>query len=238
MFTLVWFTFLYQPLFNALIWIYSHVTNENLGWAVIFLTIFLRLALLPFTIISERNVLRHTRATVEAMAALKAFKADRLAQKQAARAVMKKYRISPWAKVVSLGIQAVVLVLLYQVFISGISGEKMVKVLYPGAEFPGKINASFYGFDIGARHDVLWAALAAIYLFISIYITNRARPVWEKSEFSFLFLFPFFTFLALWYLPMVKSLFILTTMVFSDIIRLLRYLAFSSGSKAAPDAPR
>jgi hypothetical protein len=37
----------------------------------------------------------------------------------------------------------------------------------------------------------------------------------------FLLFFPLITFIVLWYLPMVKSLFILTTMIFSDIVGLI-----------------
>jgi len=39
-------------------------------------------------------------------------------------------------------------------------------------------------------------------------------------------MFPIFTYYALWYLPMVKCLFILTTMVFSDIITIIRKIIF------------
>ncbi len=225
---LIWFTFLYQPLFNALIWIYSNVANQNFGWAVIWLTIFLRIALLPFTIISERNATLQRKVEEEAGAAADIFKNDPIAQKEEARRIMKKYHVSPWAKIVTLFIQALVLVLLYQVFIRGISGEKVVKILYPGVDFPGKINTVFYGFEIGRTHDVLWAGLAAAYLLGSIIVEKRQSASWQKSELYFLIFFPLFTFAVLWYLPMVKSLFILTTMIFSDIIGLLHNLFFSS----------
>jgi hypothetical protein len=88
------------------------------------------------------------------------------------------------------------------------------------------MNADFYGFNIGVTHDWIWAGLAAVYLLISIYWDNRGQTKWQKSEFYYLIFFPLFTFVALWWLPMVKSLFILTSMIFSDIITLLRKLLF------------
>ena len=233
MLALLWFTFLYQPVFNALIVIYSTIAGENLGWAVVWLTIFLRILLLPLTIIAERNQLHRQKGLTEAGAALKAYRNDAVAQREAARKIMRKYRISPWAKVVTLGIQAVVFILLYQVFIRGITGEKVVKILYPEVDYPGAINTVFYGVEIGQSHQVVWAGVAAVYLFLSIFLASRQRRVWQKSEMYFMIFFPLFTFAALWYLPMVKSLFILTTMIFSDIIKLIRRLFFSS-SQAAP----
>lgn len=232
----IWAVYLYQPLFNALIWIYSNIAGENMGWAVVWLTIFLRFALLPFTIISEYNAVKHKKAITEAEQALKAFKGDKIAQKEAARKIVRKYHISPWAKVFTLVVQALVLVLLYQVFIRGITGDRIMKILYVGIEFPGKINTIFYGFDIGAHHDILWAGLAAIYLFVSIYIDNKNRASWEKPDVYYTIFFPLFTFAILWYLPMVKSLFILTTMIFSDSIKLLRTAVMSLG-KSKSQAP-
>ena len=44
------------------------------------------------------------------------------------RKIMKKNMVSPWAKVMSLGFQLLVLVLLYQVFIRGITGERVIKL--------------------------------------------------------------------------------------------------------------
>ena len=126
-----WSAFLYQPLFNALIWIYLNIAGRNLGWAVVWLTIFLRAILLPLTIISERDAIRQEKVNEEARHAAKAFKNDAVAQKEEIRKIMRKNKISPWAKVITLGAQLLVLILLYQVFIRGINGERVIKFLYP-----------------------------------------------------------------------------------------------------------
>ncbi len=221
-----WATFLYQPLFNALIWIYLNIAGRNLGWAVVWLTIFLRIILLPLTIISERDAAKQKNVEAEARHAAKAFKNDFVAQKEEIRKIMKKNMVSPWAKVMQLGLQLLVLILLYQVFIRGITGDRVIKLLYPWIDFPGKINTDFYGFNIGKIHDSIWAGIAALYLFVSILISQRSEKKKDSSKTTFLFLFPLFTFFALWLLPMVKSLFILTTMVFSDTITILRKIFF------------
>ncbi len=226
MLTFIWFSFLYQPLFNALIWLYSNVAGQNMGWAVIWLTLFLRCALLPLTIVSERNAYKEARAEKEAVKAALAFKNDPVAQKEAVRRIIKKNKISPWAKVATLAIQALVLILLYQVFVRGISGEKIFRTLYAFIDAPGKINNIFYGFDIGKRYDTLWAGVCAAYMFAYIIVEKRGRRHWQPSEAIFLFAFPLFIFFALWILAMVKSLFILTSMIFSDIVTLFRVALF------------
>lgn len=235
-FDTLWNTALYRPVFNALIYIYQTIAGGNMGWAVVWLTIFLRVVLLPLNVVSERNSIKREQANTAVEKALAAYKGDKIAQKEATRKIIRQYKISPWAKAVMLAIQVVMFVLLYQVFIHGISGERMFKTLYPGMEIPGVINADFYGFDIGARHDSVWAGICAIYLLIAIYLESRNLPKGEKPDLLYLVGFPLIMFAALWYLPMVKSLFILTSMIFSDIITIVRKLLFSSKPKAASAA--
>jgi len=223
MFSYLWFTILYQPVFNALVWIYANLGEQNLGWSVVWLTVFLRVALLPLTIKSERDASKRQRSEEEAIEKSKAFKGDKVMQNEEIRRIMKKNRVSPWAKVIVLGVQLVMLVLLYQVFIGGIEGRKVISTLYPSIDYPGKLNTDFYGFEIGHRHDYVWAGIVGLYLILYILWSNRGKP-WDTAKASFLILFPLFTFGALWFLPMVKSIFILTSMIFSDIIGGLMWL--------------
>jgi len=222
----IWFTFFFQPLFNALIYIYSTIANNNLGWAVIWLTIFLRLFLLPLSFISERNSHKQKDIEEEAEKSVQAFRGDSVAMKEEFRRIVKKNKISPWAKVLTLGIQVLVIILLYQVFVQGITGERIVKILYPFIDFPGNINVIFYGLNVGATKVVSWAFAAAGYLIAVIFIEHGIKKPWSKPDAIFLFLFPLATFAVLWYLPMVKSLFILTTMIFSTIISLIGKVVF------------
>jgi len=227
----LWVSYLYQPLLNVLVWIYNNLASQNMGWAVIILTVFLRAVLLPLSIISQRDAMRQRAVELEAKKAVEMFKNDAVAKNEEYRKIMKKNRISPWAKVLVLAIQALVLVLLYQVFISGIFGERLVKVLYDWVNFPGAINNDFYGHNIGLKHDTLWALIVAVYLFVTILIQKIADKTWERSEAVFLVLFPLFVFVALWILPMAKSLFILTSMVFSDILTFARMAIFPASKE-------
>ena len=218
MFSLLWHDYLYQPVFNALIWIYNNWTTANFGWAVVYLTIILRAILLPFTIIDERGKAKNKLLIVEIEKIAKSFPNDPILRKEEIRRVLRNRQIKPWAKTVVLGIQALVLVLLYQVFLRGITNDKIVKILYPFIDYPGVINVKFYGFDLGARHDYLWAGAVALWLLVEIYLSYRKRRAINKSDLAYFLIFPVFIFFLLWWLPMVKSLFILTSMLFSVIV--------------------
>lgn len=214
----IWNDILYQPLFNVLIWIYNNWTTQNMGWAVVYLTILLRIALIPLSIIQISNQKRNEALLQEMKKVDAEFKNDQVMKKQQIRELLKKRKVSPWAKFLSLGIQGLVLVLLYQVFLQGISGEKILKTLYTFIDFPGTINTQFFGFDLRMRHDVVWPLLVSLGIFLENYTEYRQRKLsFTKADLSYFTLFPLAIFFILWMLPMVKSLFVLTSIIFSAI---------------------
>lgn len=230
----IWSTLLFQPLLNVLIWIYNGPAGQNMGWAVVLLTIGLRVVLLPLSIISGRDSARQKKVEEEARRIAASFKNDPEAEKEEYRKIMKKNRVSPWAKSLVLLFQFLVLLLLYYVFVGGIFGEKLVSLLYDRVSFPGQINNDFFGHNVGEVHDALWAGICAIYLLVMNLLQKITDKTWQKSEAVFLVMFPLFTFVALWILPMAKSIFILTTMLFSDILALITHIVAPAPK---PDAP-
>lgn len=229
MFVTIWHDYLYQPLFNILIWIYSNWADHNLGWAVVYLTIMLRMVLLPFTLITERNKTKNEALEKEVLRLNKELHYDQILKKEEVRKLLRQKRVSPWSKIITLGIQVLVLILLYQVFLRGITGEKIMKILYAWIEFPGKINTVFYGFELGELYTMFWPGIVALFLLFEIYLDYRKKKLnLTKADLAYFLLFPAFTFFVLWFLPMVKSLFILTSIIFSDIIHWFSTMLFKN----------
>lgn len=229
MFISLWNEFLYRPVFNFLIWIYNNWTDGNFGWAVVVLTISLRLLLLPFTLISERNKVRNAALTAEIANMDKTYPNDPVIKKEEIRKLLRKRKVQPWATAVVLFMQAMVLLLLYQVFIRGITGEKIIQFLYtPLVDYPGTINTNFYGFDLRMRHDVIWSGVVALWLFVEIYVDFKKNKQikLEQKDLTYFIFFPLAVFAALWWLPMVKSLFILSSMIFSLIVAQISKVLF------------
>ncbi|HLC89820.1 MAG: hypothetical protein A2731_02860 [Candidatus Buchananbacteria bacterium RIFCSPHIGHO2_01_FULL_39_8] len=217
-FSVIWNQYLYIPLFNFLIWLYLTYSFYNLGIAVILLTLALRLVLLPFTILAERGKIISRELTKKIKEIEKDFSSDPIKKRQAVRKFLKKKRIRPWAKAIVLVVQAVVLILLYRVFIGGINTESKLHLLYPSIPRPDFINTKFLWFDI-AQRDLIAPAIVAGYIFTQIIIKQwRKKDELNKKEQIYGILFPAFSFAILAVLPAVKSIFILTSLIFSTII--------------------
>ncbi len=212
-----WHDYLYTPLLNVLFFLYSGPAFGNLGVAVIELTVALRIALLPFSIVDERNRFRYEKLDRKIETIERDFKTDHVMRAEKIRDLLKQHKVSYWSKVIVLGVQLLTLVLLYQVFIGGIRFTHN-EVLYDWVQVPGQVNTSFFGFDI-AQKSLLWASVVAVILFLQIYAVQKQREhLIRRSDVMYLFLFPIFSLVVLLLLPMVKSLFVLTSMLFSMFI--------------------
>lgn len=210
----IWHDYLYQPLLNLLFFLYDRFAGENLGVAVIELTLIVRIVILPFSIISERKRSRLEAVSDRIAAVGRQFKNDRVKQREETRKILKEERVSPWSKVIAIAAQLLVFVILYQVFLGGLRPEKLVD-LYPSVRRPDVINTMFVGFDIAVR-NLWWALAVGVLLFAEIAVEQASRRhTLDRRDVFFRYAFPFAVILVLSRLPMVKSLFLLTTMAFS-----------------------
>lgn len=220
-FSVVWTQFLYIPLINVLIWLYTTYAGYNLGVAVVILTIIIRVFLLPFTVMNEFSRAKTSKNDEKVKEIAEDYKHDPVARKQAIRKYLRAQHVRHWPKFIVLMVQALILVLLYQVFVAGISINNQLHVLYSRLIKPDFVNTQFLWFDIGER-DLLICAIVAGYIFAEVlmrYLLNRtdASKISMREQ-VFMVFFPAFTFLILALLPAVKAIFILTSLVFSSII--------------------
>jgi YidC/Oxa1 family membrane protein insertase len=217
----IWETYLYVPLFNVLVWLYLNYSWYNLGIAIIILTIFLRIILLPFSIITERNKLSSDHIQKAVKQINEDFKSDPVKRKIAIREYLKKHKIRPWAKAIVLGVQGLVFLLLYKVFLGGINTQEKLHLLYSQIPAPDFINTSFLWFDI-AEPNLLFCALVSGVLFAQLLFDSyESNSDMNKKEHIFTLMFPASIFLILAFLPSAKALFVLTSLVFSGIISLI-----------------
>ena len=216
----IWHDYLYNPMINLLFFLYAGPAFGNLGWAIVELTVLLRLFLLPLTVLEERSSWRYELMSEKLEAVARDFKNDTIRRKEKVRELLAEHSVNYWSKSVTLIIQGLVLVLIYQVFMGGIRFTAH-ESLYSWVTAPTVINTDFYGWDISAQ-SVGWAAAVGIFLFFSIYMSTRESHHVRRSDLFYLFAFPAFTVVALMLLPMVKSLFIMTSMIFGRIIHYIR----------------
>jgi YidC/Oxa1 family membrane protein insertase len=155
----------YQPIFNALIWLYNVIPGQDLGLAVIALTIVIRIVLWPL----QQSALKSQRALQELQPKLKAlqaeYKDDKIALNKAMVEMYAKEKVSPFSSCLPLLIQLPFLIALYEALRQSLSSEGF-HLLYPFVANPGTVNHVFMGFLDLAKSSIPLAILAGAAQFI------------------------------------------------------------------------
>lgn len=160
----IWNVLLYQPLVNALIFLYQ-IFFHNFGLAIIVLTILIRIILIPLTLPSLKAAQKMRELGPELEKLKKKYANDKQALAKAQMELYKQHKINPAAGCLPQIIQLVVLIALYQAFVKVLlpnSQEVVVKlneVLYPSLKLAAetKINTQFLWLNL-AKPDIIRAS--------------------------------------------------------------------------------
>jgi len=138
---------LYNPLYNLLIGLTLIIPGHSVGWAIIIITILIRL----FLLIPSSKSIHQQKKIQEIQPQLQKlkeeYKDDQKKLTQKTLALYKKYKINPIGSCLPLLIQVPILIILYQVFIRGLSTASF-NSLYPFISQPESLNTIFFGLDL------------------------------------------------------------------------------------------
>ena len=137
-------TILVQPILNLLIWLYNVLPGNDIGLAIILLTIIVKLILWPLTLqqIKQQKALQELQPKIDEIR--KRLKDDKDAQAKELLELYKKDKVNPAASCLPLLVQLPIFIGLYQALRDGLA-SKGLNLLYPFVANPGTINQLFLG---------------------------------------------------------------------------------------------
>jgi len=166
---------LYRPLFNLLIWLYDVIPGADIGFAIIALTVLVKLALWPLTNAS----LKSQKALQDLQPKLDALKTEHKEDKEKlAKAMMELYakeKVNPLSSCLPILVQIPILIALYRVLSDGLHAESLA-ALYPFVHNPGSINALFLGIVNLGQRSIPLAVLAGGFQFWQTRMLIARRP--------------------------------------------------------------
>jgi len=172
--------FIFNPLYNSLIYLMDVFSWVDAGIAVIILTIIVRLILFP---LSKKAIITQVRMKeIEPeLNKIKLTVSDKQQQAVKVMALYKEKKVNPFSSFLVLFIQIPIIYALYSIFIN--SGLPVVKsaLLYSFVSIP-IVNMHFLGFlDIGVRSIPL-SVVAAVVQFLQLHFSLAAAPATSKSS--------------------------------------------------------
>ena len=216
-------TFFFDPLYNALVFLFKVFPWADAGIIVIILTVLVRSVMYP---LSRKAVLTQMKMTEIApeLAEIKEKYKDQ-AEEQARRtlALYRDKGVNPFSGIMVIIIQIPIIFAMYQIFLH--VPEVNAALLYSFVTVPEHINTTFLGFlDITAKSLVL-ALLAAISTFFQFQISARGQVQPKGNSFGdnltrsmqtqMKYFFPVIVFFISYSISGVIALYWLTTNLFS-----------------------
>lgn len=162
MFSFIWHTFFFDPIYNGLVFFVDVVPGGDVGLAIIFTTIVVKMILLPLSIkaVKTQIVMR------EIEPRLKALKEEITDKQEQARAMLNLYReagVNPFASILLLLVQFPIIIALY-LSVSNGGGISLPDIntdlLYSFVPKPETINMIFIGLVDIADRSLILALLA------------------------------------------------------------------------------
>ena len=225
---------LFQPLFNALVLLYTYLPGRDFGVAVIVLTFLTRIIFYPLGMKAIKSQKELSELQPKIKEVQEQYKNDKQKQSKALMELYQKEKINPFSGCLPILIQLPILIALYQVFWKGLRPEAMAN-LYSFVPFPGVIDPTLFGL-LNLSNPSLGLAVAAGIL--QFFQTKMLAPLQKSSggqkkgapDFSqlmqkqMLYFFPIFTVVILLRLPSAIALYWLVTSMFSIF---QQYLVFN-----------
>lgn len=213
------YTILYQPLFNLLIFFYNHLPFGGLGVSVIIITLIIKFALYPLSKKATKSQKELQDIQPEIKKIQEKYKEDKETQAKKVMEFYKEKKINPFSGILPLFIQLPILIVLLRIFIQGFESEEISKHLYTFISNPGVIDYMFLGAIDLSSPSVLLAIIAAVgqFLQMKLFVTpkKKSEGVMGNIQTQMLYILPGVTFFILLKLPAVVGIYWIVTVIFS-----------------------
>lgn len=219
----LWFDLLYRPLYNLLMFFYVISPGRDMGLAVIFFTVFIRVCLLPFSIRGARSEIRLEQLQPLIEEIKHRFRHNIDKQRETIRRLLKKNNISVFSNMFSLMFQIFFFIILYEIFSSGLQPGLGHNELYKWMPNPGIVDPFF----AGRLNLILPSAQASIFAAAVMLASQLLHYMGKRGdattvERAMLFALPVGIYFACIVLPAAKPLFISTSIIFSLWLLLIK----------------
>ena len=174
--------FIYNPLFNFLVFFYNIVPGKDVGIAIILLTLFVRFILYPINSksIKSQKQLQDIQPKIKEIQTR--YKDNKEKQAKKLMELYQKEKVNPFSGCLPLLIQFPILIALYHVFINGFKDESL-SILYPFIENPGHINPVSFGIvDLSKSNAGLALIAGALQYFQTKMLMSGKKETKEKED--------------------------------------------------------
>ncbi|MDD5144602.1 MAG: YidC/Oxa1 family membrane protein insertase [Candidatus Pacebacteria bacterium] len=161
----IFITVLYQPLFNALVFLYQYLPGKDFGVAIIVLTLLIRILVYPLMVKSLKSQKQGMELQPKIKEIQNKYKDDKEKQTKALMELYQKEKINPFGGCLPLLVQLPILIALYRVFWRGLDPGTL-NYLYSFVPNPGVIDPNFIGLINLSQPNMVITVIAGFLQFL------------------------------------------------------------------------
>jgi len=150
-----------QPLFNLLVALYKYVTFNDLGLAIIALTLIVRFILYPVFYKGLKSQMLMQKIQPEIQQVQQQYKTNKEEQARALMAIYKENKINPFSSIIYIAVQLPILIAVYRIFFKGLTTESFTD-LYSFISAPTVINHHLLGIVDITQPSMIIVAIAVL----------------------------------------------------------------------------
>jgi YidC/Oxa1 family membrane protein insertase len=170
-------TLLVQPIYNLFVFLLGLMPLGDAGLAIVAMTLIMRAVLYPIFTSSIRTQMGMAAMQPELDAVSERYKDDKEALTRERMALLRKYKVNPFAGFGALIVQLVVLIALY--FALFREGFPVINegLLYGFVHAPAEVSTTFFGLiDLLSPHHLVLALVVGATQYLAIRLTLRRTP--------------------------------------------------------------
>ena len=166
----------YQPILNLLIWLHNIIPSNDIGWAIIGLTIVIKIILLPLSAksLKSQKSLQDLQPKVDALR--KKFKDNKEAMGKELMNLYREEKVSPFSSCLPLLVQLPFLFAIFQVLNDGVQNVSLER-LYSFVARPEFVDVNFLEiFNLENPSIPLAVAAGILQFFQTKMLTHKKQP--------------------------------------------------------------
>lgn len=172
-------TFIYNPLYNGLVFLIDLLPWADVGIAIILFTIVVKLILFPLSQKAVRTQVKTKAIQPELEKVKKEYKDDRQKQAEAMMQLYKDKGVNPFSGILVLFIQIPIILGLYYIFLRGGFPVINMEILYSFVPVPESVNISFLGLIDVTGKSMVVAVLVALTQYLQV---RYSSPITESKK--------------------------------------------------------
>jgi YidC/Oxa1 family membrane protein insertase len=174
---------LYRPILNSLVWLYVSLPWNDVGLAIVLLTVAIRIILTPILWKGQNAQKKLSSLQPEMKRIQEQHKNDREGQGKAMMELYAQNKVNPFSGCLLLLVQLPVLIALFQVFQKGFNASEL-QYLYSFVSNPGVLNPVSFGFLDLSKGNLIIGVVAAITQYFQTKLMMPQTPPSGKNDFA------------------------------------------------------